>query len=147
MFQRHPIQSDAFFFVTTNTKDRRPIFGNPAYAREAIDTLYRVQEIHPFFLYGFVFMPDHCHLLLHVPAPESISGIMRVFKYGCTVNMGIGAFWQSRFHLRISHDAKAVLRYIHQNPVRAGLVREPEQFPWSSASGRWDVTEIGWWQE
>lgn len=145
MFQRHPIQNDAVLMVTTNTQNRVKIFADPSHAREAIETLYRTQQLHPFFLYGFVIMPDHCHFLLNVPPPESISRIMRVFKYGTSFNIGMGPIWQSRFDCKISTDAHALLYYIHQNPVRAGLVENPDDFLWSSASGKWDVTEINWW--
>ncbi len=127
-------------FISTNAKDRRKIFENHAYALEAIHSLYRVQNLHPFHLFGFVIMPDHCHLLLFVREPEQISKILQSFKYGLTFNLGIGAFWQPRFHLSIPKNSYKVLEYIHQNPVKAGLVTEAERYPWSSASGRWPVS-------
>jgi putative transposase len=142
MWQRHPVQADEMMFITTNTRDRKPIFRNPAYAREAVEMLYKVQKRHPYFLYGFVIMPDHCHLLLHVPDGGSISRIMKIFKSGLAFNLGIGAFWQSRFHIKIPDTAASVLRYIHQNPVIAGLAKNPEEYPWSSASGKWELSEL-----
>jgi putative transposase len=145
MFQRHPTQNEELMFITTNTLKRRPVFHNPKHAREAVDTLYRVQELHPFFLYAFVFMPDHCHLLLRVPAPEQISRIMRVFKYGSSININKGPIWQSRFHLKVVSDAQDVIGYIHRNPVTAGLAAEERLYPWSSACGKWDVTELAAW--
>lgn len=87
-------------------------------------------------------MPDHCHLLLNAPAPESISRIMRVFKYGVTFNLGIGAFWQSRFHLVIPKHGWKILEYIHENPVKAQLCSDAKNYPWSSASGEWDVSRM-----
>ncbi|TSC58193.1 MAG: hypothetical protein Greene041619_753 [Candidatus Peregrinibacteria bacterium Greene0416_19] len=145
MFQRHPVQNNAMMFITTNTRDRVPVFQDAANAREAVDSLYRVQELHPFFLYSFVIMPDHCHFLLNVPSPESISRIMRVYKYGVCFNLGMSKLWQSRFHVKIISKIGPVTRYIHLNPVKAGLVATPEEYPWSSASGRWDVKELEGW--
>lgn len=142
MSQPHPIQNDALFFVTTNCKNRTPVFRNDVYAREAIDALYRVQEQHPFFLHGFVIMPDHCHFLLFVDANESISTIIGCYKMAVSFGIGIGSIWQPRFHVRLPENAAAVLHYIHQNPVKAGLVDRPEDYPWSSASGKWDVTDL-----
>jgi len=133
--------------VSTNTKSRKPVFANPAYAHEAIDTLYRLQTLHPFFLFGFVIMPDHCHILLNVPPPETISVIMRQFKSGVSHNLGIGPFWQERFHMETPENSKAALKYIHENPVKAGLVDSPERYKWSSASGLWDVTDLETWIE
>jgi len=130
--------------VTTVTRERKPIFREAAYAREVIETLYRVQQQHPFFLYGFVIMTDHCHFLLRVPEPETISKIMNVFKSGVTFNLGLKKLWQSRFHIHYVEDASEALHYIYSNPIKAGLSETPEDYLWSSASGQWDVAELGW---
>lgn len=104
MTQRHPILNDVLMFVTTNTLARRPIFADPAYASEAIDCLYRLQTVHPFFLFGFVIMPDHCHFLLNVPAPYTIAKLMNAYKTGLTFDIGIGSLWQARYDLRVPDD-------------------------------------------
>ena len=142
MTQLHPIQHDVTMFVTTNVQGREILFSNPTYAREAIENLYRVQEIHPYFLYGFVVMPDHFHALLKVLAPKNISTVMNRWKMGVSHSIGIGPIWQPRFFMRIPNDPCACLRYIHQNPVKAGLCETAEEYPWSSANGRWDVTPL-----
>jgi len=140
MGQRHPVQNDVTMFVTTNTLNQRPVFADPTHAREAIDSLYRLQELHPFLLFGFVIMPDHLHLLVHVPSPSTISKLMNAYKSGLTFDLGIGAFWQPKFDLRIPEKAFRVLQYIHENPVKAGLCNRPEAYPWSSASGTWEIS-------
>lgn len=132
--------------ITTVTRDRKPVFRDPACAREAVETLYRIQELHPFFLYGFVIMPDHCHILLRVPEPGSVSTIMRVYKSGVSFNTGLPRLWQPRFHIRIPDDIRAARDYIHRNPVHADIADMPEHYPWSSASGAWDVTPLDPWQ-
>ncbi len=141
MFQRHPIQNQHLMLVTTNTKDRIRIFANPACAREAVESLYRVQCWKPFFLFGFVIMPDHCHFLMNVPEHGSISKIMQAYKRSVCFEIG-KAIWQSRFHIKIVHSCGPVLKYIHMNPVRQNLCLEPAAYPWSSASGRWDVCDL-----
>lgn len=129
-------------FVTTNMQNRMPIFENPAYAREAIETLYRVQAIHPFSLFGFVVMLDHCHFLLEVEAPERISTIMNVFKGVTSLNIGQGKIWQPRFRIDMAEHPFVVLRYIHDNPVKAGYCEKPEDYPWSSANKKWNVLPL-----
>jgi REP element-mobilizing transposase RayT len=105
--------------------------------------VYRVQEIYPFFLYAFVVMPDHCHLLLRTSEAQSLSTIMRVYKGGVAHNIGKGPIWQSRFDAKIiRRNPHAVIAYIHQNPVKAGLVRTAEEYRWSSASRKWDVADV-----
>lgn len=142
MTQRHSIQNDVTMFITTNTLKRRPIFSNPAFARKAVDQICRLQERFLFMLFGFVIMPDHQHFLLHVRSPSTISTLMNVYKTGMTFELGIGAFWQPRFDLRVPSDCFAVLEYIHQNPVKAGFVEKAEEYPWSSASGRWEISQM-----
>ncbi|MEQ1849603.1 MAG: transposase [Candidatus Peribacteraceae bacterium] len=140
--QRHPVQSDILMFVTTNTLRRRRIFSHAAYASEAIDLLYRIQNLHPFLLFGFVIMPDHVHLLLNIPHPYSIATLMNAFKSGLTFDLGIGPLWQKRYDLRVPENGHSVLRYIHYNPVQAGLALSAQAYPWSSASGRYDVSML-----
>jgi hypothetical protein len=50
--------------------------------------------------------------------------------------------WQSRFHLELVQGCERVIHYIHNNPVREKLCCVPEEYPWSSASGRWDIHEL-----
>ncbi len=143
MFQRHPVQNNQLMLVTTNTVGRFPVFADTSVAREAIECLYRVQSLYPFFLFGFVFMPDHCHFLLRADPPVKISQIMCSFKSGLTFDTGIKKMWQSRFHLRIIEGGGwNVLQYIHMNQVKKGLSDRPENYLWSSASGKWDVSVL-----
>ncbi len=145
MTQRHPVQQNATMFVTTNCMDRRPIFHDPAFAREAVECLYRVKKLHPFYLYGFVIMPDHCHFLMNVPAPETMANVIGTFKSGLTFDTGVPRMWQGRYHCRIiESNAVRVLTYIHNNPVVGGLVKNPQDYPWSSASGMWEIDPLGY---
>jgi putative transposase len=145
MTQRHPIQQNATMFVTTNTKNWQPFFADPAFAREAVECLYRVKQLHPFYLYGFVIMPDHCHFLMNVPAPETMANVVGTFKSGMTFNTGIQKMWQGRYHCKIiGSKAINVLRYIHQNPVKAGFVENAWDYPWSSANSEWQVDSLGY---
>lgn len=142
MSQRHRIQHGRIMFVTTCTVHRVPFFADPAVAREAVERLYRMQSLHPFFLYGFVIMPDHCHLLLKVEQPQTISGIIGAYKSGLTFDCAIPKMWQPRFHCRLPRNPAPALRYIHQNPVKATIVERAKDYPWSSASGRWEVEPL-----
>lgn len=144
MTQRHWVQNDRLMFVTTNLDHRRPLFNEITYARIAVDTIYSTQLRFPFFLHGFVVMPDHCHLLMTVPENGSISRTMHAYKRSVSFDMAQGSIWQKRFDCRLVRPGTyaAVLRYIHRNPVTAGLCKNPEDYVWSSASGRWDVIAL-----
>ena len=129
MFQRHLVQNDAPMLVTTNTANRKPVFANPVFARQAIETLYKVQHTYPFLLFAFVIMPDHCNFLLNIPPPGSISKLMKSYKIGVGYDTGLGAVWQSRFHIVIPDNTAKALEYVHLNPVVAGLSDCAEHYP------------------
>ncbi len=142
MTQRHLIQNQIPMLITMVVRDRAPVFRHAPLASEAVGCLYRVQELHPFFLYGFVIMPDHVHLLLKVPKPQRVADVVSALKSGLLFDAGRSSFWQPRYHMRFIDDLPSALRYIHLNPVRADIADEPEHYPWSSASGLWDVTPV-----
>ena len=123
---------------------------------EAIETA-RVK--HDFHLWAWVFMPGHVHLLIY-PTKErySISVILQSIKQPVgrkeiarakktdterlhLMTTGLASppfrFWQEGGgHDRNLNSAKAVratVDYVHLNPVRVGLVKNPEDWQWSSA--------------
>lgn len=67
---------------------------------------------------------------------------MKQFKGGVSHNLGKGPIWQPRFHLCLPKNVRATLQYIHHNPVNGGLVESSENYPWSSANHRWDVSDF-----
>jgi REP element-mobilizing transposase RayT len=95
-------------------------------------------------LHAFVVMPNHVHLLATQLAPMvKWLGPLKGFTAN-RANKALGlsgnAFWQdeSYDHLVLnSEEFGRIQRYIELNPVRAGLVERPEQFPWSSANAAW----------
>ena len=130
--------------VTTITLARERIFADQACARQAVESIYIAQSRYPFFLYAFVVMPDHVHLLVRMPESGMISRMMHTYKRSVAFEIG-KPIWQPRFDLRLAEDASEAIAYIHGNPMRRNLCNEPEMYPWSSASGRWDVSELPMW--
>ena len=89
---------------------------------------------------GYVLMPNHLHLILQPRDAEGLSKAMSTVHraYAGHINTRrkkTGHFWQGRFGC-VAMDgehALSALRYVLLNPVRAKLVKKPEQWPWSSA--------------
>jgi hypothetical protein len=84
-------------------------------------------------------MPNHYHLLLQTPKPNLSAGMHRLnFLTAQSFNRRHevdGHLFQGRFKSRLvedTPDAFEVARYIVLNPVRAGLVRHPAAWRWSS---------------
>ena len=91
-------------------------------------------------IWAYCLMPNHVHL---IAVPESEGGLRRAIgeahrRYTRHINFREqwrGHLWQGRFASFLM-DEKYLLtatRYIELNPVRAGLVSIPEDYPWSSA--------------
>jgi putative transposase len=85
-------------------------------------------------------MSNHFHLLLAPATGQSISRILQSLTVAHTWHYhkrhgGVGHVWQGRFKSPVIQDddhALTVLRYIEANPLRAGLVADAGDFPWSS---------------
>lgn len=131
--------TDKWFFVTCNIFRARSPFGLEDF--EILATaLDRVRTRRAFFLMGYVFMPDHWHALIGVPAGQSLSRIMNVAKVAATREINRfhgtrGPLWQSRYFDRIMRTVREyheTLEYMHLNPVHKGLVASPGEWPWSS---------------
>ena len=100
---------------------------------------------------AYCLMTNHYHLLLHTP-DGNISRCMRHINGVYTQRFNRkyqedGALFRGRYKsIVVDNDnyLLEVLRYIHRNPVRAGIVKTPDDYPWSSHNGytsrakKWD---------
>jgi REP element-mobilizing transposase RayT len=84
---------------------------------------------------GYCVMPDHVHLLV-LNIENSLLDFMRLFKGRLVRRLRghvAGTVWQRSSHdhlLRRNEDINGTLRYLLENPVRAGLVDKWTQYPW-----------------
>jgi hypothetical protein len=67
---------------------------------------------------------------------------MYTFKRASAFAIDQGPIWQSRFHIVLPKDPHITLHYIHTNPVKAGIILHQDDYPWSSASEKWDVIPL-----
>ena len=91
-------------------------------------------------LRSYVIMPNHIHLLLQPNVPlarvtKSIKGYTAREANKLLHRTG-KPFWQYESYdrwVRNDSELQRIVRYIEGNPVSAGFVRSPEDWPWSSA--------------
>jgi putative transposase len=92
-------------------------------------------------LLAWVVMPNHVHMLIEIIEGHSLSGIMQSLKVRtareCNRLLGTsGRFWEPEYYDRMIRNERHlsnVILYIHSNPVVAGLVSEPQLWPFGSA--------------
>jgi putative transposase len=128
------------FFITTVTWQRAPIFRKEARARLLIDVLLDYRDQGKYLLHEFVIMPDHLHLLLTPGADISVERAVQFIKGGYSYRLRKVEkiqVWQESFtnhRIRDAEDYERHCSYVRLNPVRAGLVRDAAEYPFSSAS-------------
>ena len=111
-----------------------------------------MRQRYQFAVAGYVLMPEHVHLLVGEPRIASLSVAIQVLKQQTSKKLnkcGETQFWQRRyydFNVWSERKTREKLGYMHRNPVRRGLVAEPEDWPWSSfrhyATGTAGTVEI-----
>ena len=91
---------------------------------------------------GDVVMPEHVHLLLSEPERGTLSVAIQRLKQITSHELKKSAastFWQARyydFNVWSEHKRMEKLGYIHCNPVKRGLVKNPEEWELSALSAR-----------
>ena len=93
-----------------------------------------------FKLHSFCLMPNHFHLIIEQSGDISISSLMLKFctSYATYINKKytrVGYVFQDRFKAVLIDSNPQLMwmfAYIHMNPVKSGLVKNPEDYVWSS---------------
>lgn len=133
--------TSGIYHVMLRGADRRIIFSDDEDCERFLDTLRRVKEQSCFKLYAYCLMGNHVHLLLE-EASEPLETIFKrigssyVYYYNWKYELH-GHLFQDRFRSEcVENDAYFldVLRYICQNPVKAGLCNSPFEYPWLGCS-------------
>ncbi len=160
------------YFTTWAIVEWQPVFSKHHYFDIVVHSFDHCREHKGLRLYAFVIMPTHVHTIASAPPGGDIAGLMRDMKaftareviqrLGADRRAGmLGLFrrhappdqehgvWQPGYQPKALVGEKMALqklRYVHENPLRAGYVDEPEAWVYSSARNYLDradaVTEI-----
>ena len=132
------------YFLTLCTDERKRVLNNA-------ETMARVQhfvsdslERYGVYVDCHVLMPDHVHLIITIAAdPETTVGKwVKAFKAMVAQHR---FKWQKGYFdhvLRNDESRSEKWEYIRMNPVRAGLVSHPDQWPYAQRFNRFDGTEL-----
>lgn len=131
--------STGIYHVILRGMNRQTIFEDEEDSIKFIQTLSEYQKKSGFKLYAYCLMGNHVHLLVKEEKEDLGITIKRigasyVYWYNWKYER-CGHLFQDRYKSETVEDDKyflAVLRYIHQNPLKAKIVDELADYPWSS---------------
>jgi putative transposase len=129
----------AFYHVTSRGNEQKDVFKSQRDREKFLEYLESATERYGAVVHAYCLMSNHYHLLLETPG-GNLSQIMRHINGAYTTYFNIkrkrsGHLFQGRYKailVEFDEYAMELSRYIHLNPVRAGMVTRPEEYRWSS---------------
>jgi putative transposase len=144
--------------ITQRGNGRRDVFVNDSLKRTYLDLLREQSAHHRLRILAYCLMTNHLHLVVIPETPHATAGALRhahgrFAQFWNTTQHHVGHMWQNRYYSCPLQPARAwsVIRYVELNPVRAGMVEQATDYPWSSAAAhvrREDesgVLDMQWW--
>lgn len=128
----------ALYHVICRGNNREEVFKGDYDKLEYLDLIEKYKERYDFRLYAYCIMDNHVHMLIEVrdvPLSRIMQGIQQSYtqRYNIRYNR-VGHVFQQRYKGILCHKNEYLLqliRYIHNNPVKAGL-KEGINYKWSS---------------
>jgi putative transposase len=115
-------------FITISCHRHTHILDTPATRNTLQQILEATRQKYSFQILGYVFLSNHIHLLVTEPDTTPLSTAIQVLKQRFSRTSQQEFVWEPRYHdFNVFTDAKRVekLRYMHRNPIKAGLVDHP----------------------
>lgn len=143
---------DAFYHITARGNERQNIFKSNRDRERFLGYLASASERYKAIIHTYSLMDNHYHILLQTPA-GNLSQIMHHINgaytnYFNAKRKRFGHLFQGRYKallVDIDEYAQELSRYIHLNPVKAGVVEKPEQYKWSSYRDYINVNKSSQW--
>jgi putative transposase len=128
-----------FYHVIARGNRGLKVFRGSQDYRLYLELLGEYKERYDFLLYAYVLMPTHLHFLIEV-GQVPLSRVMQSLQFRYTRNYNLrykswGHLFQGRYKAILCERDSYLLElsaYIHLNPVRAKLVKDPSEYRWSS---------------
>lgn len=138
--RRHQLEKSLIYHIYNRSHRRERIFERKEDFEHFTDLLHRFKENFAVKIYHWVIMSNHYHLCLELDNPETISrgmsGLQKAYTHYYNRTREVrGYLWESRFKSQAVEGQKYLTvcgRYIERNPVRARMVQEASQYPYSS---------------
>ncbi len=130
---------DALYHVITRGNQKQNVFQNSDDFSRYLTILSAYKERCGFILHSYALMSNHVHILIETPK-VALSKIMQGINQSYTMYFNrkygtAGHLFQGRYKAILCDRDRyqlSLVKYIHLNPVRAGIVEAPEEYLWSS---------------
>jgi REP element-mobilizing transposase RayT len=130
---------DAVYHITARGNDRKRIYFSEADYRKFLECIAEAKKKFGILLHCYALMSNHYHLIIETPEANLSKTMHHISSaYTSYINRKrkrSGHLFQGRYKaLVVSKDNYLfeLSRYIHLNPVRAGIVQRPEEYPYGS---------------
>jgi len=139
--QNRKLSSSHIYHIMLRGNSGRNIFLDDEDRQRFLYTLANKKKDNEFILYAYCLMDNHLHLALK-ENKDNISRIMKRINTAYVIYFNkkyqqSGHLFQDRFKSEVIENEPyllEVIRYIHNNPLKARLVKLPEDYKWSSYS-------------
>jgi putative transposase len=128
----------AFYHVILRGNHRRDLFFKPSDRQRFSDLVAEIMERFQMRVHAYCWMTNHIHMAVQVSTVPLGKAMMRLARrYAWETQRRLpssGHFFERRYRaLLVDADSYLLelIRYIHLNPVRAHLVEDPADYPWS----------------
>ena len=129
------------FSVVLATTERTAMLAERKAIQTCLSALKRAATKYEAKVCAYCLMPDHLHLLASTPDGVNFVDFIQYFKQLSAFRLARASqvasrVWQTRFYdhaLRLDEDIVTVARYIFDNPVRAGIVADAADYPYSGS--------------
>ncbi len=133
------------YFLTVCVAQRRPLLTKRGIAEALRSAWAQSPELHRWAVGRYVIMPDHVHFFARAyPDAKPLSGLIRDWKKWTSRHISAALsvpapIWQAEYFDHVlrsaaSYDEK--WQYVFANPMRAGLVTQPEEWPFAGECER-----------
>jgi REP element-mobilizing transposase RayT len=133
------IEIAGYYHIVNRGVEQRVIFQNAEDYEKFEELMCYYAKSHGITIHNYCLMSNHYHLLIEITR-ENLSKFMRQLSMNYAIYFNkkykrTGHLWQGRFKSWYVTDEAylyTLIRYIEQNPLKANIVKEPEEYPYSS---------------
>ncbi len=151
-YARQTIADISYHVINRGNNHQSIFFRSPDY-ESFLESIELAKEKYPCNIYSFILMPNHIHLLLEpVGEGQNLALFMKHIsqRHGQYINKyykRTGTLWEGRYKSSMVSTDRYLLacsRYIELNCVRAGIVKRPEEYDFSSYKTKVGLKKIMW---